>query len=279
MKKAIIFVVLLFLLVGAVSAGENLTGDTQDTLSVDETPTEDITATEDIALQSNATASETPTITTYAVSGTQGKTITLKALVKNSTGPISGVTVTFKLNGNTYTAVSDENGIATKNVKCPASAVLKTTTKKTSTKMTKTTYYSKTYSATASIDDGASSSFKVTSTKAKVVKKYKAIKKKKVINAPIKKGTKIFKRGDYALVTYKTTKYGINFLGAAMAQKDVDGTIKFLAKIHYKQNGKWHWTKWTKIPKNKMYESQYPKNIKATTLKAKYTQVSYKRIS
>ena len=277
MKRAIFFVVLLFLMIGAVCATDNIT-DTQDTLGDDDASQMELDDDDDAGVDPNATGSEAPTITTSAVKGTQGKTITLKAIVKNSTGPVSGVTVTFKLNGATYTAVSDANGIASKTVKCPNSAVLKTTTKKTSSRMTKTTYYSKTYTATASID-GATSSFEVTSKKAKLVKKYKAVKKTKVINAPIKKGTKIFKRGSYALVTYKTTKYGINFLGAAMAQKDTEGSIKFFAKIHYKQNGKWHWSKWIKIPKNKIYESQYPTSIKAKTLKAKYTQVSYKRIS
>ncbi|MBQ2666192.1 hypothetical protein [Methanobrevibacter sp.] len=286
MKKTILFVVLMFLLVGFVSASENVTNDTSDMLSVNAAPTDDVvltdngTSTEDVQgnVSGNSTPTpEKPTITTSAVSGTQGKYITLKATVKNSTGPIEGVTVTFKLNGNTYTAKTNGNGVASVSVKCPASAVLKTTTKKTSTRMTKTTYYSKSYTATASAD-GASSSFKVTSKKANRVLKYKAIKKTKTMTVPVKKGTKVFKRGNYGLVTYKVTKYGYHFFAAAMAEKNVDGTIKFLAKLHYKQNGKWHWDKWTKIPKNKMFQSQYPKSLKVDKFKAKYTQVTYKRI-
>ena len=197
--------------------------------------------------------------------------------MKNSTSPVSGVTVTFSLNGNTYTAVSDANGIASVSVKCPASAVLKTTTKKTSTRLTKTTYYSKTYSASASIN-GSSSSFKVTSKKANLVKKYKVVKKTRTITAPVKKGTKIFKRGSYALVTSRASGNGFYAFAAAMAKNGQSGTIKFLATLHYKQNGKWHWTKWLKIPKNRMYQSQYPSYIKVDKIKAKYTQVSYKRI-
>ena len=291
MKRTLIFVVLLFLLVGAVSASDDIFNDTGETLSVNDTTTDSMLLTDDDTTQDdsaeiigNATGEDTstpvenPTVTTSAVSGTQGKYITLKAIVKNSTGPVSGVTVTFSLNGNTYTAVSDANGIASVSVKCPASAVLKTTTKKTSTRMTKTTYYSKTYSASASIN-GSSSSFKVTSKKANLVKKYKVVKKTRTITAPVKKGTKIFKRGSYALVTSRASGNGFYAFAAAMAKNGQSGTIKFLATLHYKQNGKWHWTKWLKIPKNKIYQSQYPTYIKVDKIKAKYTQVSYKRIN
>lgn len=287
MKRTLIFVVLLFLLVGAVSASDNLTNDTGETLSVNATEADSmpladnatsLEGNEDEVSEEAASPAENPTVTTSAVSGTQGKYITLKAIVKNSTGPVSGFTVTFKLNGKTYTAVSDANGIASVSVKCPASAVLKTTTKKTSTRLTKTTYYKKVYTATASIN-GSSSSFKVTSKKANLVKKYKIIKKQRTITAPVKKGTKIFKKGNYALVTSKATGNGYHVFAAAMAKNGVSGTIKFLASLHYKDNGKWHWTKWLKISKNKMYQSQYPTYIKVNKIKAKYTQVSYKRIS
>ena len=290
MKRTLIFVVLLFLLVGAVSASDDIINDTGEALSVNDTTTDSMPLADDgttpddsTDVVGNATGedastpAENPTVTTSAVSGTQGKFIILKAIVKNSTGPVSGVTVTFSLNGNTYTAVSDANGIASVSVKCPASAVLKTTTKKTSTRMTKTTYYSKTYSASASIN-GSSSTFKVTSKKANLVKKYKVVKKTRTITAPVKKGTKIFKRGSYALVTSRASGNGIYAFAAAMAKSGQSGTIKFLASLHYKQNGKWHWTKWLKIPKNRMYQSQYPSYIKVNKIKAKYTQVSYKRI-
>lgn len=287
MKRTLFFVVLLFLLVGAVSASEDFTNDTGETLIADATPADEVPLTDDGTLADDdgedvgddtASPAETPTITTSAVSGTQGKYITLKAVVKNSTGPVSGVVVTFKLNGNTYTATSDANGIASVSVKCPASAALKTTTKKTSTRLTKTTYYKKVYTATASIN-GSSSSFKVTSKKANLVKKYKIVKKKRTITAPVKKGTKIFKRGNYALVTSRATGNGFHAFAAAMAKNGVSGSIKFLASLHYKENGRWHWTKWLKIPANKMYQSQYPTYIKVDKIRAKYTQVSYKRIS
>ena len=294
MKKTISLVVLLFLLIGVVAASENLTNGTQDTLSLDESPQDTVAVVDnatlnDVPLKANSTGDtsqvsdnstpvpEKPTITTSQVTGTQGKYITLKATVKNSTGPVSGVKVTFTLNGKTYSATTNANGVATVKVKCPASAVLKTTKKQNSKRMTQTTYYKKVYTAKASAE-GASSSFKVISKKPNLVKKYKVIKKKKTITAPIKKGTKMYKRGKYGLATYMTTRYGYNFIAAAMAEKNTDGTIKFLAKLHYKQNGQWHWMKWTTVPKNKMYQSQYPTYIKVDKMKAKYTQVSYKRI-
>lgn len=290
MKKAIIFVVLLLILVGVVSASENLTNDTKETLSVDQTPTENLTL-EDTPLLENATSTDNasnethdnptpmpgkPTITVDNVKGTQGKYITLKATVKNSSGPVKGMKVTFTVNGQKYTAVTDANGIASKIIKCPKSAVLKTKTKKTSKKLTKTTYYSKTYTCSASTESGASHSFKVTSKKAKLVKKYKIIKKKKTMTAPLKKGSKIYKRGKYNLLTYKSTDAGDYIFGVLMAKKNTK--IKFSIKLHLKVNGRWFWSKWAKAPKMGYYD-RYPKYyIKIDKIKAKYTHESYKRI-
>ena len=292
MKKAIIFVVLLFILVGVVSASENLTNDTKETLSVDQTPTENLTL-EDTPLLENATSTDNasnethdnptpmpgkPTITVDNVKGTQGKYITLKATVKNSSGPVKGMKVTFTVNGQKYTAVTDAKGIATKTIKCPKSAVLKTKTKKTSKKLTKTTYYSKTYTCSASTESGASHSFKVISKKAKLVKKYKIIKKKKTMTVPLKKGSKVFKKGKYSLFTYKGTQNGVYIFGALMAKKKTSGTIKFAIKLQFKENGRWFWTKWYKVAKNDEYTTWYPKYIKVNKIQTKYTQESYKRI-
>ena len=292
MKKAIIFVVLLFILVGVVSASENLTNDTKETLSVDQTPTENLTL-EDTPLLENATSTDNasnethdnptpvpgkPTITVDNVKGTQGKYITLKATVKNSSGPVKGMKVTFTVNGQKYTAVTDANGIATKTIKCPKSAVLKTKTKTTSKKLTKTTYYSKTYTCSASTESGASHSFKVTSNKAKLVKKYKIIKKKKTMTVPLKKGSKVFKKGKYRLFTYRGSENGVYVFGALMAKKKTSGTIKFAIKMQFKDNGRWVWTKWYKVAKNDEYTTWYPKYIKVNKIKTKYTQESYKRI-
>ena len=293
MKKTIIFVVLLFMLVGAVSASENIIHDDNETLSVEQTPTENLTLAEDTTVLQNETptndtpqethdnptpAPGKPTITTYAVTGTQGKYITLKAVVKNSSGPIKGMKVTFKLNGKTYTAITDANGVATKKVLCPKTALLKTTTKKTSKRLTKTKRYSKTYSATASVESGVSSTFKVVSKKPNLVKKYKIIKKKKTMTAPLKKGSKTFKRGNYRLYTYRGTDGGVYIFGALMAKKNTAGTLKFSIKMHFKDSGRWMWTKWYKVAKNKEYTTWYPKYVKVNKVQVKYTQESYKRI-
>lgn len=292
MKKIILFVVLLFFLLGAVSASDNITNDTQETLSVDDTPTDNLTLEDDTQVLQNETSAENASgeshdspspapgklsVTTSSVTGTQGKYITLKAVVKNSSGPVKGIKVTFKLNGNTYTAVTDANGIATKTVKCPKSALQKTTTKKTKKRMTKTYKYSKTYTATASVETGASSTFKVISKKT-VVKKYKVIKKKKTMKVPLKKGSKTYKKGKYKLFTYRGSQDGVYVFGALMSKKNTAGTIKFALKMHYKDGGKWHWSKWYKVAKNKEYTTWYPKYIKVNKITAKYTQESYKRI-
>ena len=294
MKRTIFFVLLLFLLVGAVAASEDINNtDTADTLSAEPTqeisvadePASTLSIKEDVKLEadeSSAPAKETPTVTTSAVSGTQGKYITLKAIVKTSSGPVSGAKVTFNLNGQTYTAYTDANGVATKSVKCPSSAVFKTTSKTKGKILTKTTTYSKTYTCTATVDgndkiNSASSSFSVVSKKAKVVKKYKIIKKKKIITIPVKNGLKTYKKGQYGFVikqiSYGTLKY---FALAGVGKKE--GYIKFFVKDHVKKNGKWSWDSWYKVPKGKLYEYTYPNTMKVDKLKIKYTQVSQKRI-
>ena len=295
MKKVIFIVALLFLLIGAVSAAENITGDADDTLSVDdagdviETPDKDTLDEKDTktlektetqivnANESTTPVKEKPTITTQSVTGKQGKTITLKATVKNSTGPVKGLKVTFTLNGKTYTATTDAKGVASYKVKCPKSAVADTTTKTKGKKMTKTTTYSKTYSAAASAD-GAKSTFKVVSTKAKVVKKYKIIKKKKTLTVKFKKGTKTLKKGNYAVITTAKTESGLVYFGAAIVGKNEQDYIKFYIKEHYKQKGKWKWESWYKVPKGKIYTNYFPTSIKVDKIKVKYTQVSYKKI-
>lgn len=287
MKKAIFIVALLFLLIGAVSASENITDDASDTLSVEEaTDTVEVgpddtlktTDTEPIkANESTAPAKETPTITTQNVKGTAGKTITLKATVKNSAGAVKGVKVTFTLDGKTYTATSDASGVASVKVKCPASKVISDKSKIKGKKLTETTKYSKTFSAKASID-GASSSFKVVSAK-KVVKKYKITKKTtKIRTIKIKKGIKSYKKGNYAVLTGYDKVNGMKYLSVIVVGKHEKAFLKFYIKEHYKENGKWKWAKWFKIPKNKEFDGTYPNSIKIDKVKVKYTQLSLKKI-
>ena len=230
----------------------------EDTAEVVDTPQEDVdiqqsaetpqdntlqkTDTETLKTNESSTpAKETPTITTKTVKGKAGKKITLTATVKNSTGPIKGVKVTFTLNGKTYKATTNANGVASLKVKCPSTAVTKITKKTKGKKMTETTTYSKTYSAKAALDDGTSSTFKVISTKNKVVKKYKIIKKKKTVTVKFKKGTKTFKKGKYAIITSAKTENGYTYFGAAVVGKQEQDYIKFFIKEHYKYNGKWKW--------------------------------------
>ncbi len=289
MKKTIIFALLFFMLIGVVSASEDMNesislkgndADTVDTLGIGQVPTDTLKTTNEKSIQANDTSlqkRETPTFTVSDVSGTQGKEITLKATVKNSTGAISGIKVTFTLNGNTYTALSDENGIASVKVKCPNSAAVKTTSRTSGKILTKTTMYSKTYTATASIGE-VKKSFKVISKKANLLKKYRIVKKTKIVTLPVKSGMKGYKKGNYGVITVKKTSKGITTLGVSVIGKKENGPIKFYAKDHYKENGKWHWAKWYKIKKGKMYTITYNKNIKINKIKVRYTQVSYKKI-
>lgn len=277
MKKIIFFVLSLFLLVGAVSASENIT-DTVATDSDVADANDSLTVSQkDTAVSDDSSKAETPTITVSDVKGTAGKEITLKATVKNSTGAVSGVKVTFKLNGRTYSAQSDVKGIVKVKITCPPTAPLKTTSKTAGGKLTKTTTYSKTYTCTASAD-GVSSGFKVISKKANTVKKYKIVKKNRTLSVPIKKGTKTYRKGNYIIATRLVIKNNLNLLQVAVAGKNEGKFIKFSLQEHYKENEKWQWGKWFKVKTNKMFESTYGNNIKIDKIKVKYTQISYKKI-
>ena len=289
MKKTIIFALLFFMLIGVVSASEDMNesislksndADTVDTLGIVQVPTDTLEATNEKSIEANDTSAgkiETPTFTVSDVSGTQGKEITLKATVKNSTGALSGIRVTFTLNGNTYTALSDENGIASVKVKCPNSAAVKTTSKTSGKILTKTTKYSKTYTATASIGE-VKKSFKVISKKANLLKKYRIVKKTKIVTVPVKNSFKGYKKGNYAVVTVKKTSKGITKLDVVVIGKKEDDSLRFDVKEHYKENGKWQWEKWYKVKKGNMYTITYNKNVKINKVKVRYTQVSYKKI-
>ena len=271
MKKIIIFTLLLFLFIGAVSANNDsnttLSENTQELAGINDS---------DILKINETDAEEIPTISSSDVVGTPGKTITLKTTVKDSNGPISGKTVIFKLNGNNYTAVSDNEGVASVDVICPNSAVLKTTDKIKSKTLTKTITYSKTYTCTVSIGD-AENNFKVVSKKDNIVKKYKISKKVIARFFKVKKGEYVYNIRNYDFKIVKLNYKKFNRLGVSVAGK-YEGFVKFYISTLIKKNGVWVWDKWFKVPKNKKFDKIFPKNTKLDIIKIKYTHMNFKLI-
>lgn len=305
--KGIMFFILLILLVGAVSASEDvndtisvpdsnmeLQDDVSDTLCAEENndaiSIEDDTA---LAAEDDTKLAQQPEevltsdytsaakITVSTVTGTAGEYITLKATVKNDLGNPEPATVEFKFNGETYTATTDSNGVATYKVKCPKTEAVGTTSKTKGKTLTKTTTYKATYVCdVTAYGDGyykTSTSFQVISKKSPLVKKYKIIKKKKTYTIKVKNGLKKYKKGKYAIATYKH-KGGYGTVLETAAGKINSGFIKFFIKHHYKKNGKWKWDKWRKIPKDYSDEFTYGSAVKLDKIKVRYTQVTYKRI-
>ena len=301
--KGMVLFLLLFLLVGVASASEDnatdaisIPQDTQDTIEVSSEANEDLTledntnepltAEDKDILKDNSSSTEpekvTPKIAVSKITGYQGKSLTLKATVKNGDVGVSGVKVTFKLNGNTYTNTTDSNGVAKYNIKFPKSSVLKTTSKTKGKTLTKTTYYQSTYTCDVTVTgtgyNKATDSFKVVSKKKPLVKKYKIIKKKKTRTIKVKSGVRTYTWGKYVAVTYKHNGGYGKIVETAMGKKN-SGFIKFFVKHHYKkQNGNWKWDKWGKVPKGYSDEFTFTKNVKFDKIKVKYTQVTYKRI-
>lgn len=285
MKRMIFFVALLFLLVGAVAASEDVNGtDDQETLLLDETPVgEEMESSENVEIIANESGEPTQPPATSAsdvsvsdVKGTANAQITLKTTVSNAA---KGTQVTFKLNGQTYNAATDDNGVASVVIKCPPTAALKTTTKTTSNRLIKTTPYLKTYDATVTVGN-ITKTFKVTSTKASSVVKYKIIKKTKTYTLKIKRA-KEYKKGKYAIAVAKIVKKGYARFAVAVSEKKTRNSVKFYIKEHYKvKNKKWKWERWFKVPKGKIYDSgfYYAKQVKIDKFKVKFTYVTYKRI-
>ncbi|WP_406534208.1 Ig-like domain-containing protein [Methanobrevibacter sp.] len=316
--KGIMFIILLIMLVGAVSASEDvnetisvpddnmeLQNDVSDTLSVEDDASLSI-ADNDAQLSAEDNSESTlkvenedklakdsdevlsspgyvsgPAISTSDITGNAGEYITLKATVTDGFGNPIKTTVEFFFNGNTYTTTSNSNGVASVTVKCPSSEVWDTSSKKSGKILTKKTYYKKYYACevTAYGEDSSWNldSFQVISKKPTVVKKYKIIKKKVTRTIKIKKGVRTYKKGKYAIATYKH-KGGYGTVLETAAGKINSGFIKFFIKHHYKKNGKWKWDKWRKIPKDYSDEFTYGSAVKLDKIKVRYTQVTYKRI-
>ena len=206
----------MILLVGAVSASEDvndtvsiendnieLQNDISDTLSVEE----DTPVIEDTYVdEAQATEPSNPQIAVKTITGYQGKTLKLKATVKDENGIAKKATVTFNFNGKTYTRTTDDNGVASVTIKFPASKAVKTTSKTKGNILTKTTTYKKTYTCTVTVEGDdyypGEASFKVVSKNANLVKKYKIIKTKKTVTIKVKNGAKSYTKGKYVIITY-----------------------------------------------------------------------------
>lgn len=292
--KGAIFFILLFLLVGVVSASEDAFNDTlsvpdetnemevpqevQDPAAA-ESDTQLESASDDAVKMSEEKVQ--PKVTVSTQTGYQGKTLTLKAVVTTDNGAVEGAKVTFKLNGNTYTAYSDANGVATYTVKFPASAALKTVSKTKKNILTKTTYYQKNYKCEVGVSGDnltdTQTSFNVVSKKTPVVKKWKVIKKKKTVSIAVKNGLRKYIRGAYGILTYKF-KYGSFTHVQTIVAKKNTGYWAFAIKHHFKQNGKWKWSKWGKYPAGYYNDFYYGSGVTLDKLQVSYTQVGYKPI-
>lgn len=292
--KGLIFFLLLLLAIGAVAASD----DVNDTISA---PGDNIELENEISkmisvednneleedgdYSENLTTNTTPMqpqISANTITGNQGKQLILKATVKTENGPLKDATVQFKFNGKTYTAKTNENGVATYTLKFPLSKALKTTSKTKGNILTKTTTYKSTYKCDVTVSgDGlntSKASFNVISKKASTVKKYKIIKTKKTYTLPVKNGWKGYSKGAYGIATHKYKKGYYNVLETIVLHKNDEKFIKFSTKHHYKMDGKWRWDKWTTCNAGTYDEFGYLKGITCDKIMVKYTQVSYKLI-
>ena len=83
--------------------------------------------------------------------------------------------------------------------------------------------------------------------------------------------------GNYAVVSYKHKKGGYTIYEFGMMDKN-GKPLKFSIKHHYKQNGKWKWDKWLKVPNGKVNEFGRYGTFKMDKIKVKFTTTSYKKI-
>ena len=256
LKIGIFFMLLLFLLIGAVSAND----DINDTLSTDST-TNEITGETDVSSANDTTTvneddtKTTPTpvlkkqtkIKGKPVSGKQGKKVKLTAFVKQTDGKaIKNSKVTFKFSGKTYKTKTDKNGKASITVKLPKAKYFKTIKSKKGSILTVKKVFktirtctvqfagSKTYKA-------SSTSFKVTSNKKSIVKKYRH-KNYRYVTVPFKSGQHQYNRGSIAVITNDAVEEDTHGIIIAAGNKKTRTIIPISTKLHSKYpNGKWYW--------------------------------------
>lgn len=256
LKIGIFFMLLLFLLIGAVSAND----DMNDTLSIDSKDNEITAEADGTSVNETTTIKEDNTETTPApvlkkptkiksksVSGKQGKKVKLTAVLKQENGKVIKYSkVTFKINGKTYKAKTDKNGKASITVKLPKAKYYKTVKTKKGKILTVKKVYKTIRTCTVTFKgaknlEPSSATFKVISKKKSSVKKYKHVNYR-YITVPFKSGERHYTRGSIAVVTADAVEEDTHGIVIAAGNKKTKTVLHISTKLHSKYpNGKWYW--------------------------------------
>ena len=287
MKKTYIFIaILIFCTVLSISAVA--ASDANDTAIANQDDQEILHADDDLS-SDEETVMQPTKVSVKTVSAKQNSKTNVKATVKTTNDtPVEGVTVTFKINGKTYSAKTDSDGIATAKISVPKTKADKISVKTKNNVVTKTTEYKKTYTCTASVaeDDqyeSSSTTFKVISKKSKKVEKYRITKKQvKTLTIPYKKyGVKQKYSGHYVFGIYHEAGE-TNMLALAAGDNTIQKTIKFSSKVYYMNHGKKVYVpsnKWLKSKKSTDLHYYYYEGDAKMYATFKYTAYTYKKIS
>ena len=226
----------------------------------------------------------TPKITIKSVSGYQGKSVRLTAIVKNDLGfRIKYCMVAFKINGKTYNVKTNSKGLAIFKIKIPKSEINKVSIKTKNGVVTKITYFKKIYNCTVTVSGNNYKSiptkFKIISTNKKI-DRFKIIKKQtKTITIPYKKNGYVEKiLGHYIFAIYHEQNEK-NIMGIRAGDKTLQKFIKFSSNAFYISYGQkiypFKWLK-SKFPDDIHYYS-YEGNVYLYVI-IKYTDYTFKKI-